>query len=135
MRYLQRKRIKVQSERKFMLKKLYPRYVLPLAMFSHIGHLVEILELITNLANRWCHLHQLQIGPPSGIALTLLLVQNLVIRWRHFHCFQSCPPGHVTCLIALLALSVSIEIPEFVKSLISTVRFHIWWGPLFGTES
>ena len=36
------------------------------AMFSNIGHQVEILELIENLANMWCHLHQLQIRPPSG---------------------------------------------------------------------
>ena len=26
----------------------------------------DTLTVFSNLANRWCHLHRLQIGPPSG---------------------------------------------------------------------
>ena len=112
--------MKIRSERKFKLKSQYPGSVVPLAMISNIGHQVEILELIANLATciSWKLGHQVA---------QLALVQHLVIRWRHLHCFQSWPPGHVTCIaslpwIALLALSVSIELVSSlarVKSVMS----------------
>ena len=40
--------------------------VMPHPLFSNIGHHVKILAMIANLFNGWCHLHQLQIWPPSG---------------------------------------------------------------------
>ena len=93
---------------------------------------MALLALITNfatrlyasvaiLATRWCHLHHLKIGPPSGTTwirskcghkvAPLALVLKLTIRWRHLQMLQIWPPGCVTCIvtlswIALLALSV-----------------------------
>ena len=109
----------------------------PRPLFSNIGHHMKILAMIANLFNGWCHLHQLQIWPPSGTTCIgstfshqvapLALFPKLATRSRHLHCYIG--------LDCLLALSVSIELVsssarvtsvKFQKGLRLSQFFTVW---------
>ena len=87
-------------------------HMMPHPLFAHFGHQMELLALIANLATRRHHLHQLQIGSPSGTTCIgskfghqlapFALLPKLATRLHH--CIATLP------WIALLALSVSIEL-------------------------
>ena len=55
-----------QSETWFKLYTQYPGSVVPLAMFSTIGHQMVPLALVKFLVTRWRHLHWLQMWSPGG---------------------------------------------------------------------
>ena len=69
----------IWTERLLKFWTQYLGFAVPLAMFhswfgircicSKCGHQVAPLTLITNLATRWRHFHQLQNWPRSGITL------------------------------------------------------------------
>ena len=105
-------------------------HMMPHPLFAHFGHQMELLALIANLATRRHHLHQLQIGSPSGTTCIgskfghqlapFALLPKLATRLHH--CIATLP------WIALLALSVSIELVSSSARVTSVKSYTTSWS-------
>ena len=69
--------------------------MMPHPLFAHFGHQMELFALIAKLATRRHHLHQSQIGSPSGTTCIGSKFGHQVAS-LHCHIALNCPIGIIS---------------------------------------